>query len=222
MEVNFQQKLLKELKDYDLLKDSFGKIYKAESEKSEKRKVLFGDIGKIKDFEKNQQLSEIYDKLKNEMIDIEIEKKNQLMKIKSNLVPGLNYAISTNKNYQKYLGRYKPEFQVNAENRNNNTNNNQGKDEFYHPGINLNNDIIQYEKKRMDNKFFFLHFLHYELAYHTKAVEKLTELYKIIKEFNEDSNNKKVKKELNKSSDINNNVKEPELNHTNESNHNEI
>ena len=39
-------------------------------------------------------------------------------------------------------------------------------------------DLLQYENDRiLNNKAIFLHFIHSELSYHSKAVEKLSNLY---------------------------------------------
>ena len=114
------------------------------------------------------------------MKDLENIRRNQILEISNELIPNINYEISENKKYQKYLGKYHP----NNENEVNKTENQKIE---YIPGQNLNKDIIYYEKNRMDEKLIYSHFINYKLVYHCKAIEILSELYKSVKNLNKDS-----------------------------------
>ena len=132
------------------------------------------------------------------MTGLEEFRNNQMLKIKSNLIPATTYYSSKVKTYKKQIGNYKDKKKENqkqqyemdkARESRNALKESQLKDdikksrnEIYNVGQNIQKDIMKFEADRViDNKYIILHFIHCELAYHARSLEKLSELYKTIK-----------------------------------------
>ena len=96
-EIKFSRKTEIELKNYELLKSVFTKIYDTENELLNKRKSIFDDITKIPETE-NKTLTEIYSKFTSEMKGLEEFRNNQMLIIKSKLIPATTYYSSKVKN----------------------------------------------------------------------------------------------------------------------------
>lgn len=195
-EIKFSRKTEIELKNYELLKSVFTKIYDTENELLNKRKGIFDDITKIPETE-NKTLTDIYSKFTSEMKALEEFRNSQMLIIKSKLIPATTYYSSKVKNYKKQIGNYKNKKKENEKqqiemskaraSRNAlkesqlNEDIKKSRNEMYSVGQNIQKDIMKFEADRViDNKYIILHFIHCELAYHAKSLEKLSELYKTI------------------------------------------
>ena len=196
-EAQFSRKTEIELKNYEILKSVFTKIYDTENELLNKRKSTFDDITKIPESD-NKALIEIYSKFTSEMKALEEFRNNQMIRIKSKLIPATTYYSSKVKTYKKQIGSYKDKKKQNQKQQNEmnkaresrnalkesqlNEDMKKSRNEMNNIGQNIEKDIMLFEKDRIiDNKYIILHFIHCELAYHAKSLEKLSELYKTIK-----------------------------------------
>ena len=199
-EAKFMRKTEIELKNYEILKSVFTKIYETENDLLKKRQSTFDEITKIPESD-NQTLTEIYSKFTSEMKALEEFRNNQMIKIKSKLIPATTYYSSKVKTYKKQIGNYKDKkkenqkqlYEMDKARASRNTlkesqlNNDikKSRNEIYSVGQNIQKDIMKFEADRViDNKYIILHFIHCELAYHAKSLEKLSELYKTIKYLN--------------------------------------
>ena len=99
-EAKFTRKTEIELKNYEILKSVFTKIYETENDLLKKRRSTFDDITKIPETD-NQTLTEIYSKFTSEMTGLEEFRNNQMLKIKSHLIPATTYYSSKVKTYKK-------------------------------------------------------------------------------------------------------------------------
>ena len=196
-EEKFKRKAEQEIKNYELIKTVFTKIYDIEKELLNKRKSSFQDISNIKE-EDNEVLESIYKNFTEQMDGLEKYRENLMKKIQEKLIPACKYYISNSKQAKKDIGKYKDkkkqnekqEFELEkAKVSRNVIKESQLNDEIQKSKIEIGNDLnniqknmIQYEKDRIvDSKYIILHFIHCELAYHAKSLEKLSELYKTIK-----------------------------------------
>ena len=195
-EAQFSQKTELEIKNYELLKSVFNKIYDIDNDLENKRKSTFDSIAQIQ--EENTTLSEIYGKFTSEMKGLEDFRNNQMMKIKSKLVPATIYYSSKAKTYKQQIGKYKDKIKENEKQRQemdkakmsrNELKQSQlsndikkSRREIENVGETLQSNVMKFEADRViDNKYIILHYIHCELAYHAKSLEKLSELYKTIK-----------------------------------------
>ena len=104
-EVQFSRKTESEIKNYDVLKSVFTKIYETENDLLGKRKSAFDEINKIS--EDNETLKGIYGEFTTEMKALEEFRNNQMIKIKSKLIPATIYYSSRAKTYKQQIGKYK-------------------------------------------------------------------------------------------------------------------
>ncbi len=195
-EAQFSQKTELEIKNYELLKSVFNKIYDIDNDLENKRKSTFDSIAQIQ--EENTTLFEIYGKFTSEMKGLEDFRNNQMMKIKSKLVPATIYYSSKAKTYKQQIGKYKDKIKENEKQRQemdkakmsrNELKQSQlsndikkSRREIENVGETLQSNVMKFEADRViDNKYIILHYIHCELAYHAKSLEKLSELYKTIK-----------------------------------------
>ena len=196
-EAKFMRKPEIELKNYEILKSVFTKIYETENDLLNKRKNVFDDITKIPEND-NQTLTDIYSKFTSEMKALEEFRNLQMIKIKSKLIPATTYYSSKVKTYKKQIGNYKDkkkenqkqQFEMDKARASRNTlkqsqlndDIKKSRNEIYNIGQNIQKDIMKFEADRViDNKYIILHFIHCELAYHARSLEKLSQLYKEIK-----------------------------------------
>ena len=150
----------------------------------------------------------IYDKFTKEMKDIEKERINLLIRIKSEFIPDIiknssqakadkkriaHYQNKERENYKKQYEMEKAQATGSALKESElNQDIARNKKEINEFGKDIKKDLIIFENKRIKgNKKMFLLFIHNELAYHTKAVEKLSELYKLVKKLEPKENLKK-------------------------------
>ena len=195
-EAQFSQKTELEIKNYELLKSVFNKIYDIDNDLENKRKSTFDSIAQIQ--EENTTLSEIYGNFTSEMKGLEDFRNNQMMKIKSKLVPATIYYSSKAKTYKQQIGKYKDKIKENEKQRQEmdkakmsrnelkqsqlNNDIKKSRREIENVGETLQSNVMRFEADRViDNKYIILHYIHCELAYHAKSLEKLSELYKTIK-----------------------------------------
>lgn len=190
------EKTNNEISKYKVLCKAFTNIYDADNALSEKRKKALMNIEKIEEHD-NDILKSIYSDFTKQMKSLEDYRTTQLSVIENTIVPACKSYPSKAGLYKKNIGHYqdnkkKIEKQQNEAIKaksNSETDKEKNlsreiaanKDLLSQTGENIEKDILIYEADRiMDNKYLFLHFIHSELAYHAKALEKLSELYSQI------------------------------------------
>lgn len=202
MDINvpkFQSKTETEINNYNTMNSVLSKLYSAESDLYKKRKEVFEDIGKID--ENNLDLKNIYTNFSEELKKLENEKDEQITKIKTKLIPTTEAYISEAKKTKQEIGNYKnlksktkgqEEEMKKMEDKGQDIKNSQislshsqNKKTMKTMENTLENHIMKYEKERIsNNKLIMLHLINYEMAYHAKAIENLTNLFKKVKEIN--------------------------------------
>ena len=197
-EEDFKRKTEREIKNYDLMKTIFSKIYEIEKELKKKRLEVFDNISSIED-EDNKILTEIYKDFTEEMKGLENIREKLMVKINEKIVPATKYYSSQAKKEKKDIGNYKDKKKENtkqqyelekAKSVNNTIKQSQLKEDIEKSRLeindaqgNLQRSVLEFEKDRIiNNKYIILHFIHCEMAYHAKSVEKLSKLFKSIKE----------------------------------------
>ena len=198
MELNekqYTQKTESEIRKYNILKSVFSKIYESENDLSKKRIAAFDEISSIEEPE-NQTLKDIYKNFCDEMKTLESNKDSLNKNIKSKFIPAIDYYSYRAKNQKQEVGKFqntkketqkKEEEMVRASQ-------NSFKQSQLQSHISMNRSLMEnqsrgikdhlmaFEDERTrNNKLIILHFIHNEMEYHAKAIEKLSELYKTIK-----------------------------------------
>ena len=199
-EKEFLKKTENEIKNYEILKSIFDKIYESDSKLFEKRNEVLDQIENF-DEQDNGPLKNIYNNFSKEMRDLENIRNTQIKAIKEKIIPAIAYNNYNTKEYKKRIGKYKDtkkdiekkEYEMSKARASGNDNKaeeiddnlKQSKREIIEKGQDLEKDFVQFEIDRiMNNKYIFLHFIHSEMAYHAKSLEKLTGLFKLIKDEN--------------------------------------
>ena len=194
-EKQYTQKTESEIRKYNILKSVFSKIYESENDLSKKRKAAFDEISSIEEPE-NQTLKDIYKSFCDEMKALEENKDNQNKNIKSKFIPAIDYYSYRAKHQKQEVGKFQDtkkktqkqeEEMVRASQ-------NSVKQSQLQSDINMNKSIMENKSREIkdqlmafedertrNNKLIILHFIHNEMEYHAKAIEKLSELYKTIK-----------------------------------------
>ena len=194
-EKQYTQKTESEIRKYNILKSVFSKIYESENDLSKKRKAAFDEISSIEEPE-NQTLKDIYKSFCDEMKTLEENKDNQNKNIKSKFIPAIDYYSYRAKHQKQEVGKFQDtkkktqkqeEEMVRASQ-------NSVKQSQLQSDINMNKSIMENKSREIkdqlmafedertrNNKLIILHFIHNEMEYHAKAIEKLSELYKTIK-----------------------------------------
>lgn len=195
-EEKFKRKAEQEIKNYELIKTVFTKIYDIEKELLNKRKSSFQDIANMEE-DDNEILKNMYKDFTEQMDGLEKYRENLMKKIQEKLIPACKYYISNSKNAKKDIGKYKDkkkqnekqEFELEKAKASRNTikqsqlneDIKQSKYEIEEELDNIQKNMMLYERDRvLDSKYIFLHFIHCEMTYHAKSVEKLSKLYKDI------------------------------------------
>ena len=200
-EEDFKRKTEREIKNYDLLKSIFSKLHDIESELKKKRVSSFEDIAAI---EENDN-----DIIKNIYTEKELEEYRQKLmeKINGKIIPATKYYSSQAKKEKKDIGNYKEKKKENSKQQyeldkakvsRNDIKESQLKDDIEKSRLeiddaqtNLQKTAVQFEWDRIiNNKYIILHFIHCEMTYHAKSVEKLSKLYQSIKELEPNDNMK--------------------------------
>ena len=195
-EKEFTKRIENELKNYEILKTIFQKIFEGDSKLSENRNSVFEKIENI-DESDSETLKNIYTSFTKEMKDLENIRKEQ-ENIHGNIIGAIEYDNYKAKMYKKQIGKYKDiKGQTEKQEREISKLRVSGNDEkakqidedlkksknqMEEIGKSLEEDFVKFEIDRiMDNKYLFLHFIYSEMDYHAKSLEKLTSLYKEIK-----------------------------------------
>jgi hypothetical protein len=195
----FQTKTETEIKNYEMIKSVLTKLYETEVDLNKKRKGIFDDIGKIN--EENANLKQIYENFTKTMKTLEENKDNQIMNIKTKLIPNTDYYISEAKKTKQDIGNYKnikskTEKQaeeidnmrksgINVKGSQISQNMLQNKSTMNDLGETIEGRMMKYEYERItNNKLIMLHLINYEMAYHADAIKMLTNLFKDVKTIN--------------------------------------
>ena len=195
----FQTKTETEIKNYEMIKSVLTKLYETEMDLNKKRKGIFDDIGKIN--EENANLKQIYENFTKTMKTLEEKKDNQIMNIKTKLIPNTDYYISEAKKTKQDIGNYKnikskTEKQaeeidnmrksgINVKGSQISQNMLQNKSTMNDLGETIEGRMMKYEYERItNNKLIMLHLINYEMAYHAEAIKMLTNLFKDVKTIN--------------------------------------
>ena len=195
----FQTKTETEIKNYEMIKSVLTKLYETEVDLNKKRKGIFDDIAKIN--EENANLKQIYENFTKTMKTLEENKDNQIMNIKTKLIPNTDYYISEAKKTKQDIGNYKnikskTEKQaeeidnmrksgINVKGSQISQNMLQNKSTMNDLGETIEGRMMKYEYERItNNKLIMLHLINYEMAYHADAIKMLTNLFKDVKTIN--------------------------------------
>ncbi len=195
-EAKFLEKTNNEVKNYEVMKSTFSKIHDTEMDLYRKRLGAFEEIKKIKEDDKN--LKDIYDSFTEKLINLENEKEKLVTNITSKLIPSMEEFMRIVKNSKKDIGNYQStkiktrkqeEEKRNLDRSGNNLKGSQLEIDISRNqsimgkmGSNIQRGIMSYEHDRINNnKLILLHFINYEMAYHAKALEELTDLYGKVK-----------------------------------------
>ena len=195
----FQAKTETEIKNYNVIKTVLSKLYDAENDLFKKRNDAFDEINNI--IEENPDLKTIYLNFSNQMKELEKSKNEHVLKIKTKLIPTTEDYINQAKKTKQEIGNYKniknktqdQEEEMkkmrskgqDVKNSQISMNISQNKSTMQDLGKNIEDRIMKYECDRAtNNKLIMLHLINYEMAYHANSIEKLTDLFKLIKETN--------------------------------------
>ena len=195
----FQTKTETEIKNYEMIKSVLTKLYETEMDLNKKKKGIFDDIAKIN--EENANLKQIYENFTKTMKTLEEKKDNQIMNIKTKLIPNTDYYISEAKKTKQDIGNYKnikskTEKQaeeidnmrksgINVKGSQISQNMLQNKSTMNDLGETIEGRMMKYEYERItNNKLIMLHLINYEMAYHAEAIKMLTNLFKDVKTIN--------------------------------------
>ena len=195
----FQTKTETEIKNYEMIKSVLTKLYETEVDLNKKRKGIFDDIAKIN--EENANLKQIYENFTKTMKTLEENKDNQIMNIKTKLIPNTDYYISEAKKTKQDIGNYKnikskTEKQaeeidnmrksgINVKGSQISQNMLQNKSTMNDLGETIEGRMMKYEYERItNNKLIMLHLINYEMSYHAEAIKMLTNLFKDVKTIN--------------------------------------
>ena len=197
-EEDFKRKTEREIKNYDSLRSIFSKLYDIESELKKKRVSSFEDIAAIEEND-NDIIKDIYTDFTDKMKELEEYRKKLMEKINEKIIPATKYYSSQAKKEKKDIGNYKEKKKENSKQQyeldkakvsRNDIKESQLKDDIEKSRLeitdaqtNLQKTAVQFEWDRIiNNKYIILHFIHCEMTYHAKSVEKLSKLYQSIKE----------------------------------------
>ena len=195
-EQKFLNKVDNEIKNYEVMKSIFNKIYDNESELNKKRMGAFDEIKKIN--EEDENLKTIYGTFTKKLTELEQEKDTRVQNIKIKIIPTTEELMRTIKNNKKDIGNYrsmkiktqkqekeKRDLDMSGDNlKSSQIQQNISRNKSIMEGQenSLQKGIMNYEYDRINNnKLIILHFINYEMAYHAKALEELTNLFKEVK-----------------------------------------
>jgi hypothetical protein len=195
-EKNLKNKVENEITKYETLKKAFYQIYEYEKETSKTRLNSYQQINTIKEGD-NTELSKIYNEFYNTMKKLETDRSVHLDKIWKTILPITAYYPEKLEKYKKDLSNIKnlreqteksTKEQEKAKNkkdvnavRNLNADIKQKEQKQKQESNNFERKLVQFESERVnDNKCLFLHYIHSELQYHAKALEKMSSLFNLI------------------------------------------
>ena len=220
----FQTKTETEIKNYEMIKSVLTKLYETEVDLNKKRKGIFDDIAKIN--EENANLKQIYENFTKTMKTLEENKDNQIMNIKTKLIPNTDYYISeAKKTKQSKTEKQAEEIDnmrksgINVKGSQISQNMLQNKSTMNDLGETIEGRMMKYEYERItNNKLIMLHLINYEMAYHAEAIKMLTNLFKDVKTINPKKSINESLRSLNMSKKIDEKEEEDDDDNDNEEN----
>ena len=191
-----QTKIDEEIKKYNNLKNAFSTIYESEKDVQKKRQEVYDKISKIEEAD-NSELSNIYKQFFAKMNELESFRTKHLKNINEKFLPMTVYypeKLKQSKKSIEDLVTLKKQKEKNAkEEQKAQTKNDvdkarnlsaqiaQQSEEERRKTQDIERNVCLIEADRVkDNKYLFLHYIHSEMEYHAKAVEKMSQLFNMI------------------------------------------
>ena len=191
-----QTKIDEEIKKYNNLKNAFSTIYESEKDVQKKRQEVYEKISKIEEVD-NSELSNIYKQFFAKMNELESFRTKHLKNINEKFLPMTVYypeKLKQSKKSIEDLVTLKKQKEKNAKEEQKAQNKNdvdkarnlsaqiaQQSEEERRKTQDIERNVCLIEADRVkDNKYLFLHYIHSEMEYHAKAVEKMSQLFNMI------------------------------------------
>ena len=191
-----QTKIDEEIKKYNNLKNAFSTIYESEKDVQKKRQEVYEKISKIEEVD-NSELSNIYKQFFAKMNELESFRTKHLKNINEKFLPMTVYypeKLKQSKKSIEDLVTLKKQKEKNAKEEQKAQNKNdvdkarnlsaqiaQQSEEERRKTQDIERNVCLIEADRVkDNKYLFLHYIHSEMEYHAKAVEKLSYSFNMI------------------------------------------
>ena len=191
-----QTKIDDEIKKYNNLKSAFSTIYESENEVQKKRLEVYDKISKIEESD-NSELAQIYKQFFAKMNELESFRTKHLKNINEKFLPMTVYypeKLKQSKKSIEDLVTLKKQKEKNAKEEQKAQNKNdvdkarnlsaqiaQQSEEERRKTQDIERNVCLIEADRVkDNKYLFLHYIHSEMEYHAKAVEKMSQLFNMI------------------------------------------
>ena len=191
-----QTKIDEEIKKYNNLKNAFSTIYESEKDVQKKRQEVYEKISKIEEVD-NSELSNIYKQFFAKMNELESFRTKHLKNINEKFLPMTVYypeKLKQSKKSIEDLVTLKKQKEINAKEEQKAQNKNdvdkarnlsaqiaQQSEEERRKTQDIERNVCLIEADRVkDNKYLFLHYIHSEMEYHAKAVEKMSQLFNMI------------------------------------------
>lgn len=191
-----QGKIDDEIKKYNTLKNAFSTIYESENEVQKKRQEVYDKISKIEESD-NSELANIYKQFFAKMNELEAFRTKHLKNINEKYLPMTVYYPEKLKQSKKSIDdlvTLKKQKEKNAKEEQKAQNKNdvdkarnlsaqiaQQSEEERRKTQDIERNVCLIEADRVkDNKYLFLHYIHSEMEYHAKAVEKMSTLFNMI------------------------------------------
>ena len=191
-----QTKIDDEIKKYNNLKSAFSTIYESENEVQKKRLEVYDKISKIEESD-NSELAQIYKQFFAKMNELESFRTKHLKNINEKFLPMTVYypeKLKQSKKSIEDLVTLKKQKEKNAKEEQKAQNKNdvdkarnlsaqiaQQSEEERRKTQDIERNVCLIEADRVkDNKYLFLHYIHSEMEYHAKAVEKMSYLFNMI------------------------------------------
>ena len=191
-----QTKIDEEIKKYNNLKNAFSTIYESEKDVQKKRQEVYEKISKIEEVD-NSELSNIYKQFFAKMNELEAPRTKHLKNINEKFLPMTVYYPEKLKQSKKSIDdlvTLKKQKEKNAKEEQKAQNKNdvdkarnlsaqiaQQSEEERRKTQDIERNVCLIEADRVkDNKYLFLHYIHSEMEYHAKAVEKMSYLFNMI------------------------------------------
>ena len=191
-----QTKIDDEIKKYNNLKSAFSTIYESENEVQKKRLEVYDKISKIEESD-NSELAQIYKQFFAKMNELEAFRTKHLKNINEKFLPMTVYYPEKLKQSKKSIDdlvTLKKQKEKNAKEEQKAQNKNdvdkarnlsaqiaQQSEEERRKTQDIERNVCLIEADRVkDNKYLFVHYIHSEMEYHAKAVEKMSYLFNMI------------------------------------------
>ena len=191
-----QTKIDDEIRKYNNLKSAFSTIYESENEVQKKRLEVYDKISKIEESD-NSELAQIYKQFFAKMNELEAFRTKHLKNINEKFLPMTVYYPEKLKQSKKSIDdlvTLKKQKEKNAKEEQKAQNKNdvdkarnlsaqiaQQSEEERRKTQDIERNVCLIEADRVkDNKYLFLHYIHSEMEYHAKAVEKMSYLFNMI------------------------------------------